>query len=156
MNQQHRSELCFRGGLRIFCRVPLQRRHSRLEDRSVWCSKGKKQIQKWTLVLRLFGHGLLVPIKGNVLQRAMILYRTIVCLQFWSCFLSVPKHTFSPTQRALTSKPSNTFGMKPGLITQLQWVTSLMLLWLKGSKQGFAQARFKIWCQAWNHKSGSC
>ena len=42
--------------------------------------------------------------------------------------------------RALTSTPSNTFGMnwnadcEPGLITQHQCPTSLMLLWLNGSK----------------------
>ena len=42
--------------------------------------------------------------------------------------------------RALTSTPLNTFGMnwnadcEPGLITQHQCPTSLMLLWLNGSK----------------------
>ena len=42
--------------------------------------------------------------------------------------------------RALTSTPMNTFGMnwnancEPGLIAQHQWPTSLMLLWLNGSK----------------------
>ena len=55
-------------------------------------------------------------------------------------FLFQHDNNLTGLHRALTTTPSNTFRMnwnadcEPGLITQHQCLTSLMLLWLNGSK----------------------
>lgn len=50
--------------------------------------------------------------------------------------------------------PSDTSGMncQPGLVTQHQWLTSVKLLWLNGSKS--PQSGSQIMWKAWNQKSG--
>ena len=106
-----------------------------------------------------FRLGPLVPVKGNVNDTAMTFFQ--LCgnslEKALSCFsMTMPRvqsevHTeivlsrsvlknWTGLHRALTSTPSNTFGInwnadcEPGLITQHQCSTSLMLLWLNGSK----------------------
>ena len=112
-----------------------------------------------------FGLGPLVPVKGHLNTTA---YNDIlddsVLPTLWQQFGKGPflfQHDKAPVHkvrsiqnglsrsvwknlsglhRALTSTPSNTFGMnwnancEPGLIVQHQCPTSLMLLWLNGSK----------------------
>ena len=112
-----------------------------------------------------FGLGPFVPVKGNHNATAYNDIETIQCFQLCgnklgkvlSCFsMTMPPCTkrgphsdgllrsvwqnLTGLHRALTSTPSNTFGMnwnadcEPHLITQHQCPTSLMLLWLNGSK----------------------
>lgn len=57
--------------------------------------------------------------------------------------------------QALTSAPSNTFGVDWNMSqTSLLCWTSLMLLRLNGSKS--LQPEYTIWCKAWNQKSKIC
>ena len=91
----------------------------------------------------------LVPVKGNLNALDDSVFPTL-----WQQFGEDPflfQHdnapllrsvwrNFTGLYRALTSTPSNTFGMiwnavcEPGLIAKHQCPTSLMLLWLNGSK----------------------
>ena len=81
----------------------------------------------------------------------------VYCL---SAFLNLMRKNSTGLHRALTSTPSNTFRMnwstrcEPGLITHHQCGTSLMLLWLNGTKS--LQPASKIWWKAWNQKIEGC
>ena len=71
--------------------------------------------------------------------------------------LSSVSKNLTGLHRALTSTPSNTFGInwnadgEPGLIAQHQCLTSLMLLWLNGSKsqQQCSNIQWKAFPEQW-------
>ena len=76
-------------------------------------------------------------------------YRNVLQRSAWKNWTSL--------HRALTSFASNTFGMnwnadcEPGLIAQHQCLTSLMLLWLNGSKspQQCSNISWKAFLEEW-------